>query len=242
MIFWFKRKELHIDAFTYPSKAFDFFPLKKANNFYPDWWKKLPKENLNGDFYPAPTMKTCTGFIDHYQNGLIIQLWSDVAIELSEYGKKTFKWQFADDRTVAESHNIVQYQGYLNEYSLNFSHLKIISPWYIYCKEDIPFLFLDVPWQKMNDDYKIMLGTVDFKYQHSSNINLFLRHKEQKRTLLIEAGTPIAHIIPLTERKLIVHHHLISEEEYYLKLNENRRVKFIGNNIFNKKAAKCPFH
>lgn len=242
MMFWIKKSELHVDAFTYLAKAYELFPLRKASSFYPEWWKKLPKENLNADFYPAPTMKTCTGFIEHYQHGVVMQLWSDVIIEMDVYGKKSFKWKFADEKTRAENHDISQYQGYLGQHSLDFSHLKIVSPWYLYCKEEIPFLFLDVPWQEMNDNYRIMPGTVDLKYQHSTNINLFLRHKEQKNKFMIDAGTPMAHIIPLSEKKLIIHHHLLSEEQYFQKEKENRRVKFIGDNIFVKKASKCPFH
>jgi len=220
----------------------EFFSFKKANEFYPEWWKKLPKENLDANFYPAPTMKTCTGLIEHYQNGLILQMWSDVMFEMESYGNKNFKWQFADERTLAEEHNASQYRGYLNDHTLDFSHIKIISPWYVYCKEEIPFLFLDAPWHGMNDNYRMMPGTLDFKYQHSTNINLFLRHKEQKNRFMIEAGTPIIHLVPLSEKKLIVHHHLISEEEYFKKEKASRPIKFIGDNIFSKKLSKCPFH
>ena len=70
--------------------------------------------------------------------------------------------------------------------------------------------------------------------------------KENKKYIL-PVNHVMAHITPLTEKKIVVERHLISPEEYSRKNNDiHSRISFVG--AYNKtkqlaeKHSKCPFH
>jgi hypothetical protein len=94
----------------------------------------------------------------------------------------------------------------------------------------------------ITNDFNLLDGVLDFKYQNGTNINFFLNNTIRNQVLL-EAGTPMLHMIPLTEKKLEIKLHLIEEIEYtkMFALN-NATPKFSGNYAEKKKLnATCPF-
>ena len=84
MFFFFKRKKIVVDCFTDNYSINELFPIQTANNFYPDWWKNLPKTydamNKWGLRVSQSTMKKCPAIIDLYKTGFIMPLWSDLQI------------------------------------------------------------------------------------------------------------------------------------------------------------------
>ena len=123
----------------------------------------------------------------------------------------------------------------------NHHHLKLISPWLIYEKTGTPFVFTGCPWAQLNDlpDLTVMPGIVNYRYQHGSDVNAFLPKRQQD--LQISAGTPLAHLIPMTEKKVKVSTHVVSESEWS-KLESVHRNKFIGSfTSLMKSKNKCPF-
>ena len=94
----------------------------------------------------------------------------------------------------------------------------------------------------MLEDFSILSGTVSYKYQHSSHINMFI-NLEKDKNLIIEANSPMVHIMPLTENKVIFKNHLIDDKEFNSFSNE-----FTFGNSYNfrktmldKAEKKCHF-
>ena len=42
----FKKSKIVVDCFTYNTTVKELFPIARAINFFPDWWKQMPKEHM----------------------------------------------------------------------------------------------------------------------------------------------------------------------------------------------------
>jgi hypothetical protein len=91
-------------------------------------------------------------------------------------------------------------------------------------------------------------GTVEYKYQHTSSVNMFL---QKGRKYTFNAGRPMAHIIPLTEKEIELKCHLVSPLEMDSEVRRVMHSSFpLFKNGYNeiKKRKKdlennktCPF-
>jgi len=246
MMFFFKPKVIHLDCFTSEVIAHDFFPIDYSHKFFPQWWKDLPKvlDDPN-QFWGMNSAKSCTGLNNFYSNGVTIPLWSDLLIQQES---QNIKWVFSDRRTEMGHHLLKQLGNYLDE--REYYHMKIISPWILKCKEDINFMWMQPTWS-FNKPKEIIIppGIIDYKYQGGTHINFFftLTEENKQKNILIESGQPMVNIIPLSERKIKIHNHLISKEEYLIK-GEDFGISFAFRNKYIKrkklmkdKESKCPF-
>jgi len=234
-----KPTTLHLDCLTSSKKVYDFAPIQYSNKFFPEWWKKLPKELfLENNHVPLPTMKTCTGLISLYKNSIIIPCWEDILFNVTE---TEIKCGSASKSVKFDSHSYKQREGFLK----NFHHTKIGSPWMFKCKHDINFSWQKPMYNFENPiDFILMDGVVSYKYQNSTNINLLFR--KSPKTVMIEFLQPLVLITPHTEKRLVIKNHLVSEQE--IEQMSDRMIKYI--NIYStikkltdeKDRKKCPFH
>jgi hypothetical protein len=242
-MFFFKKSKIVIDCFTLSETIAKTSPIDLAIKYMPDWWKQLPNTfEAEGTFWPSATMRSCTGVVDYYKKSIALPLWSDLAIAVQD---KQIFWQFADQNTFATSHPPQQY-GYnwpLNE----FQHLKIDTPWIFRTKEDISWVWSCPTYniQHLND-YTLMPGITNFSHIGTPNINLMLNVKEDKKYIL-PVNHVMAHLTPLTEKKIEVVRHVIDPKEYD-KINKDThsRISFLNSYLKTKqlteKHSKCPFH
>jgi hypothetical protein len=241
MLFNFKKKKLVLDCFTSESHVFNLQPIQKASNFIPQWWSNLPTyKELNMPFGGYENMRGCRGFTNLYSKGFILPLWSDAAFEIAPKGELGFNSFFADENTQVDLHHDEQRGSYLS--SLDYQHLKIISPWLFRCNKDISWMFQQPTWNyEKPEDIIIPPAIVDFSGNSSTNINIALPRDDNSKQILIKFGTPMAHIIPLTDSKVELKNHLISASEYMKIGKAERRVAF-GNSYIKRKQAKskCP--
>ena len=221
-MFLFKRKEIILDCFTNNKTALDFAPIQKASNYYPSWFNSMPID-VDGITHKNSTLKRCEGFINYYRNGLIMPLWSDLGILIQGLD---YKWNFADNKSIAMVHGSNQWDAFVNP--KEYGHLKIVSPWHFKCNKEIDFLFKRPYWNfDPFNDISIIEGIINFKYQHTTNINLFLKINQFKQ-LLLKYNEPLLHILPLTEYEIKVKNHLIDDKEL--------------NNIFGKQLQIVARH
>ena len=237
-----KRSEIVLDCFTYDYNAYNCFKIDQAQKFIPKWWKDLPSdvtiENQFVSEIPAPTMKGCTGFIDFYKNGFIIPLWTDIIINTTE---SNYSYQCADNKSTILNHDATQYNN-----TFNFLlHLKLILVWTIKCKEAIDFMWTSPFWSNSDDENVfnnlfIVPGVLNFKYQTTANVNMFIPKKPNR--IFLEAGKPLVHLFPKTEKNITLRHHHVSIVEFEktrsnsfaFKLGELKRKKFM-------QPQTCPF-
>ena len=243
-MFFLRRSTIVVDCFVNSQPIHDLFPIRKANHFYPEWWKDLPKTfEVKSEFdvnVPVSTMKSCIGFINLYRNGFILPLWSDLIIEKDING---CRYQFSSpDNQGIHDHDPAQYVGAFE----NSTHMKILSPWILKEKTGVNFLWTEPTWNNITlfENLNVLPGIMDFKYQHGSNINALIPNIDIK--LLIKAGEPLVHIIPISEKDVKIKTHVITENEYkkmnvgsysssfYHKYNTNKK-------ILEANEKKCPF-
>lgn len=249
MIFFFKKPTVVVDFFTHRSDVIEFAPIDYAHRFYPNWWKKTPSSFINS-FVRVPTIKRCNGILDTYKHGFIIPMWSDLAINVTtsydsnNIENKNITWQYADHISTCESHDHKEWQTYADKNK--YYNFKILSPWIAKSKSQVNFYLTKPFWnQPLGLPYEILSGTLNFKYNHGTNIQTMI-NIQTDFTYNIQALTPMAHIIPLTEKKLIIKNHLIDLSEWnsmhqnFLHTFENHYSKSLK--IQKKFEKKCPFH
>lgn len=237
-----KRGTIHVDFFTDYSYVYEHASISQANKFYPDWWKKLPKQydEISHNFsVPRPTMKTCRGFIDLYANSIIIPSWTEMMISVQE---KDYQITTPTDDIKNVAHSYVQREGFLK----NFHHAKIITPWIAKSKKDTLFTWQRPMYNFENPlDFVFFDGALEFKYQNALNINLAFR-KIQK-TIKIDFLQPLVMLTPQTEKKLVFKTHLISKQEYHSLVEKSKSTTFINSYLKlrrnkEQEEKKCPFH
>jgi hypothetical protein len=244
-MFFFKRKKIVVDAFTYDVGYYEFGAPQKASRFFPNWWKGVPStinEVTNGGMVvERDSIRNCVGFIEWYKRGFVIPLWSDLVLETFDDG--SYSYQFAARQSPEiTTHSPSQYGYAIND----VIHCKIEPPWRFQEKTGVYFACVEPKWNYLDRDITmdILPGTVEFQINVSANVNVFFPKADQK--MFFKHGDPLYHIIPLSEHELELKTHLVSEAEYE-KLNSwsGYVMKFRKNYLAKKKllnGSGCPFH
>jgi len=207
---------IEIQAFTASKATFDYFQLSRGPEWYPEWWKKLPKNHYNS-VYDLPTMKTCYGFLELYKNSFIQPLWADLFFTKKNIGKTNLFYDekqneskhgriFIHDSNLPTENTVPENMiGGMIENPKKFI-VKINSPWVFLCNEDIQFLQLNCDYNNKQYEnlFKVLPGILTFKYQHESNI--FIEVFDKDKDVLVPANSPMRHIIPLTNKKVKILH------------------------------------
>ena len=227
MIFLIKKRKLVLDLFTCRQTVFDTAKPKSAANFFPEWWMELKTEIPNSPvLFPQPTMRRCMGLVDHYKQGFIVPMWSDFRIEVGEIGTQYHSAQMSDQRTVVAQHPPAQRGSFAPPEK--YCHIKFETPWLAKSKEVVYFKWEQPTWNMSQlNTYTVLPATSEFKYQYSMNAHMMFMRTNQKELRVLNFGTPLLHLTPLTERKLELRHHLVTIEEYERLLIGNR-ISFLN--------------
>jgi len=211
--FIFKRKPINIDLFTTKPNVLKYTPVELASKFVPDWWKHLPRGSFNEhDMQPIRTMRHCSGAIELFHRGFVVPLWSDVALKVGEEGSEYGAYQFSDNESVIAFHGPGQRGAFAP--NANHMHMKFVSPWFAKCSEDTKWFFTGSQYNQQNlFDYVVVNGITEFKFQHHTNINIFLPRKKTSSTVTLPFNTPLLQVIQLSDRELKLHLHLIDQKE-----------------------------
>lgn len=241
---WLK-KDIVLNCYTSDASVFNFAPIKPSAHFLPEWWKEIPQAiDLENSIIPIPTMKHCTGFTDLYKQGFVIPMWCDFLLVLGQKGTTDFLYQFSDGKSAATPHPAVQRGAAFPK--LEFQHLKIVSPWLITCDEPIEFLATNPTWnQKDPSTMTVLPGVVNFKYQFGTSMNTIWKRPAEQTKYQIDFGTPLYHYVPLTERKVRIKTHLISQQDFDQLGSSATAVTFFSKYKSVKRTMQksgCPFH
>ena len=206
-----KRRWIDVFCYTDDVNAYEYFPIRRAREFIPQWWKDIPNVYHDSeDQYKTlatrkPTMKRCPGIIEYYKKGFMIPLWTDIEIIVDKnINQNGWSTALGNEGSV-ELHPDYQKGKFLS--SGRWFHNKIPSPWKIETTQQLDFLYLQPHWSlnELNSDIMIPNGHISFyKYNHATNVQMFI-NKETDRIVNIKAGTPILHLVPLTEKNMKLH-------------------------------------
>lgn len=235
-MFWFcKPKVLDIHFFTVREDVFNNAKPKKASEFVPEWFKNLPKpsfsENLNDPLLLRKTIKTCPAFLTLYASGFMFRLWSDLNVEI--YGD-SYRYQFIDGKSLINSHPPKQIDGC--EFATTHTQIKLTNPWLMKTDEKINMLFMAPTWNDFGSGEIVVAPGSYYSYADpiEANINLFIKKHEHRVVHQLFFGQPLVHVVPITDRPIKLHYHLVSEDELekllaksplrLMELNRHRRA------------------
>jgi len=253
----FSRGTVTLDCYTTDPYIYASAKIESGTKFYPEWWKKLPTSNKNWqehflkDFHPSSlagtnSMRSCIGFMNVYKNSFVLPMWSDLRLAVSSWEKMQIgfpgvSYQYADFSSNIETHPVSEHGNHFPEEK--YQHVKLDSPWELLCDADIQWAWMPPVWHFMNEleDITIVNGVLDYFHQTTTNVNMFVkRPKKEESFFEIPYGTPLCHIIPLTERTIKLRHHLVTQSEL-MQIKANRGVKarrYFGSAYFKSKSKK----
>jgi hypothetical protein len=254
--FFFKKSEVILDCFTCVPHVYDFAKINNGSKFIPDWWKETPPI-VFGDNREIGTIKNCVGLIDFYKKSIVIPSWFELDLNICEKNHPDDHWysvrSSTDSVSTAFSHSPHQFEKFARATGKN---VKLTSPWAFRTREDIYFTWTQPTWNMRDilSDLTLLPAVVNYKYQHTTNINYLIDNHDQPRTVTIPALTPLAILHPLTEKNVIIKNHLVSEQEYTRifgveKLALIRNPKEMNQGYYKRKdllnkaesLSKCPF-
>jgi hypothetical protein len=229
-MFFFKKKPIEIIACVNEQYQFvnEFAPIVPASNVKPSWWKNVDRTKFNWDVMDAETtVKSCPGIINSLHKGLIMPLWTDIAIK---YDENSYRYQSSDRLTSVDLHPQHQSPGFYP----NHTHLKISSPWIISTPVDL--MYMSPFYHHPNGvPYICPPGIINPAGKAAgSNVFLFLERKKEQTQLLLEFGTPIMHIIPMTQEKYVFRTEVVSFSEFIkVESQIGGRNRFIARGLKN---------
>ena len=242
-MFFFRKKEVVVDCFTSDPHVYEHAQVSRAKNFLPDWWRNLPTPDKN-EFAPKTNMRHCAGFTDYYKHSFILPLWSELDLEIGAKGTEYYRWQYADRKSNIEIHSPEQWGDFFS--NLDFLHLKLLSPWRLQSGKHINFLWSEPTWNTLHSGIRVLPATLDFYYQHDTNINILVERSVDTRVVKLNFNLPLAQLTPITENSVSLKHHLISKSEYsrmdiptFFFTAEYKKSKTLIDAKKNKR--KCPF-
>lgn len=207
MIF-FKPKTVTLDCFTTNNSLAELFPISTMSEHIPSWWKSMKNEVPISSFpIGMGTIKRCPGFTGLFKKGICIPAWSEYRL----YQDPIHGFSHIGPNSMADG-NQHQETQYAFE---NYQHFKLISPWLIKEKTGVNFAMVQASWHNNSPcDIHVPTGMLEFKYQHSTHINLLAPKPENVKEYSISAGQPLAYLIPMTEKNVNVKVHVVSNEEW----------------------------
>jgi hypothetical protein len=218
--FFFKKKEIVLDCFTHVPYAYDYAKIDSSLNYIPEWFKNTPKveKDENGNQIPElVTIKNCVAFIELYKKGIVIPSWFSMDLKIntdSNTEKQPVEWEASNDMVhTRNSHHPDQFKRYAGPHGGN---VKISSPWAFKTQEEIYFTWTQPTWSLRNFTGSLTLlpAVVNYKYNHSTEINYFVEEKPQVQELTIPPLTPLVMLHPMTERTVVIKNHLVTLDEF----------------------------
>lgn len=185
----------------------DMFPIVAAKDALPKWTKAARDSYIKKKEQTAGRINhiyQCPGIFDLFNHGYVIPMWHDVVITTNG-NPDEFTWtipstdltEFDQETSIIEN----QTNGFgsvlpIKPWSLN-TLIKVNTPWNVVAPRGVKFLVIPIAYPD-SFEFESSIGILDPGYSNEINIQLY--YNVHKGDVLIKAGTPLAHIIPLSEQ------------------------------------------
>lgn len=244
---WYRKTPIVIHAYTTEANIFERARPLPPTNFMPTWFKKTPSK-LNDakeqglTLAGTPTIRTCSGLHDLWRRGFIIPMWCDFIIKLGKKGDTDYDWEFSYEPMMATIHPAYQRGEYLPEQE--YSHLKLLNPWFFHTEESVDFLWLEATWMQDNPtEYIVPPAVINYRNQSAAHMNLIFPRQEEETEIHIKLGQPLAQLVPLTDRPIKIEYHLATHDEMQAMQTKGKGLKFIGSELATRdNPNRCPMH
>lgn len=255
MMNWFKKPKVEFLC-THPGalETYPIIPMRKAR---PKWLdlslREFIADKANG--HPEKSIARCPGITKLYKTGWMVYSWQDIKVRIDDNGH--YDWTAKIDESKIRPGSAIVMGNHLGD---TFKHseflsnkipiLKLQLPWAVKLPEGYNMMQLPVPYQE-HDKFTTATGVYerDFGY---FELNLQLLCKGGADEFVIEAGTPLAHLILLKDEHVNseVRYVTSEESEEMLTITVMKASKHMINYTNLKKSIKqvfgkgqkCPFH
>lgn len=184
-------------------------PPESASRHIPEWYMRMTKYLRNspekptlwGDGSHNLTLKACPPFLDAMITGYMVTLPCDIQVRRNGPQKFELTWA-SGDLGIIDTHIVEQTEGYPNESGGQLAAFKWVSSWGIETPRGYSVLVTH-PQNRFDLPFRTFSGVVDTD-DYNVPINFpfeILDHMVEGNSIVIEAGTPIAQIIPFKREK-----------------------------------------
>lgn len=197
-----------VEFFTSAPGLSDIFPIIPAGQYRANWMNIAKEDWIQNKSKFVNNRQThifqCPGIFDLFNYGYIVPLWHDLLIK-TDGANRGYQWSIPSGalnayrgKEVVGTHK-AGIDKYIPKRPWSMEQfIKLDTPWNIIAPKGVKFLMLPVAYP---DEFTFdsAIGILDPEI--STEINVQLYWNNLKGDTLIRAGTPIAHLIPLTEKK-----------------------------------------
>ena len=200
----FKKKD-KIEFFSKIAGVAEAFPIIPAKDFRPKWMSRCKQHYVDNKDRNLPShLYQCPGIFDLYNYGFILPLWHDVIIK-TEAGHQGFQYINPSETLskLLEGDPVASQPPDISKWLPKRPHsieaiVKFNTPWHVVAPKGVKFLITPVAYSD-SYEFESSIGVLDPSINTELNIQGYWNIPNGERKLT--AGTPIAHIIPLTEEK-----------------------------------------
>tara|TARA_B100001939_G_scaffold222714_1_gene191665 strand:- start:2502 stop:3248 length:747 start_codon:yes stop_codon:yes gene_type:complete len=234
---------MKIQFFSSIDGVAETYPIVKTSQELPKW-TYLVREDFKKQQYAKQDihLARCPGIFHMFAQGFIIPAWNDFEIECNGEG---IKWTIAEnhmndllEQRVFTVQSGVSIGKYLPKRPWSIPHiLKYNTPWHVITPKNVKMLMLPLPYTE-DFDLECCPGILEPAYSSELNIQMYWNKMSGKR--IVKAGTPLAQLIPLTEKEYSFE--VRDKNENDTKWLKKRKYLNAYSFIFNRNKAKEAYH
>jgi len=223
------RKSNVLTAKTSTFGLLERFPVMEAKHCIPNWYKEMRSyyevspcpiktiANLHG------TAKNCYGIKSLINAGFIVQAWSDMSFLIQPNGDLLAKTA-GEDKHFFEIHSSNDAPNFLK----NKITVKLRCPWNLFGNKT-RYIYTPAAYHsRLSQNIFMPSGVLEFEKQHAAHIFLCIDVRDHEYEIIIKAGEPLMHLIPLTDKKIIL------ENKYESTFKESPDGNFYFCNSYNR--------
>ena len=213
-----KRKNEIVFFHNEPS-IIDNFPIIESKNLKLQWVNKvkqdfenLVKEGAKKDI-SFNHLSKCPGIFDLFKYGYVIPLHKDIQIRPRGMGFEStaveltsFPNHFQVDTPSERSVNLISKPPWAEEFII-----KIDTGWHIIAPKGVKFIMLPIAYPD-TFDFTATIGIINPALSTAINFQMFWNGTEDT---VITAGTPLGHLIPLSEKKFKMVQRIMNQRDLY---------------------------
>jgi hypothetical protein len=235
---YLKDRKNKIEFFNNDPSVIDNYPIMESKELKLNWVKRVREDYQNqvnqGKQKLAgwSHLSRCPGIFDLFKYGYVIPLHKDVIIRPNG---KEFDW-------MSPSKN-VQVQGMSREavdmiskppWAADFI-LKIVTGWHVIAPKGLKFITLPIAYP---DTFNFTSTTGIYDPSDSTELNFQMFWNGTDEETVIKAGTPLGHLIPLSDRKFKMVQRTMNQrdKEWKMKLDSTFDTSFWRSTMRNKVA------
>lgn len=181
---------------TYPGVK-DVWPIEPMSKHIPSWVSLARQDYVAKKNTRQNHVFRCTGIAELYKAGYVIKAWHDIEVQADDTNisvRTPPSLQATHTVDVQQAEDVAKFIP-KRPWSTK-SILKINTPWHLI--SDVKFLMLPIPY---SDDYTFEScpGVLDPSVSTEVNVQLYWNKTGNH---IINSGTPLCYIVPLSEDKL----------------------------------------